>query len=340
MKKEVVKMVMGIDVSKDKLDSCIMTVDSDFNQKTVSTRSFDNSPSGISALIEYWNKKSKHVANRVLIMEPTGIYHENLAYKAHSYGLNVCIELANRIAYFIKSLNIKTKTDKSDSIAIARYGAQNNVKLWSPCSKNELKLKHLTRFRESILKSLISAKNREHAYIAAHETDEYILDSVKSEIQFYEQQKIKADKQIQELIESDEELSHKVSILMSIPGVGIITTATVIAETGGFQTFDNIRSLVSYAGLDVAHKESGGSSKKPQISKRGNARLRKILFMPSLSVSTKANTICPVYERICENKKIKMKGLVAVMRKTLVLMYTLWKSEEMYDPNYKHASLN
>lgn len=339
MKKEVVKMVMGIDISKDKLDTCIMSVDSDFNQKIVSTRSFDNSPSGISALIEYWNKKSSHVANRVMIMEPTGIYHENLAYKAHSCGLIVCIELANRIAHFIKSLNIKTKTDKSDSIAIARYGAQNNVKSWSPCSKNELKLKHLTRFRDSVLKSLISAKNREHAYAIAHETDEYILDSVRREIQFYEQQKADIDKKIQDLIKSDKVLSHKVNILMSIPGIGIVTTATVIAETGGFQTFDSIRSLVSYAGLDVAHKESGGSSKKPQISKRGNAKLRKVLFMPSMSVSTKADTISPVYERICENKKIKMKGLIAVMRKTLVLMYTLWKSEEMYDPNYKHLSL-
>ena len=339
MKKEVVKMVMGIDVSKDKLDTCVMSVDSDFTQKIVSTRSFDNSPSGITALIEYWNKKSCHVAKRFIVMEPTGIYHENLAYKAHSCGLDVCIELANKIAYFIKSLNIKTKTDKSDSIAIARYGAQNNVKLWSPFSTNELKLKHLTRFRDSTLRSLISAKNRHHAYVVAHETDDYILDSVKSEIQFFEQQRINVDKQIQELIKSDKKLSHKVNVLMSIPGVGIITTATVIAETGGFQTFENVRSLVSYAGLDIAHKESGGNSKKPQISKRGNSRLRKVLFMPSLSVASKADTIAPVYDRICEEKKIKMKGIVAVMRKTLVLMYTLWKSEEMYDPNHKHTSL-
>lgn len=339
MKKEVVRMIMGIDVSKDKLDTCVMSVDPDNNQKIVSTRAFNNSPSDISALIEYWNKKSSHVANRFIIMEPTGIYHENLAYKAHSCGLNVCIELANKIAYFIKSLNIKTKTDKSDSIAIARYGARNDVKFWAPCSKNELNLKHLTRYRDSILRCLISAKNREHAYDIAHETDEYILDSIKDEIRFYEQQKIAVDKQIQDLIKSDKELSHKVNILMSIPGVGIITTATVIAETGGFQTFKSVRSLVSYAGLDVAHKESGTIAKQSRISKRGNCRLRKALFMPSLSVASKADTIAPVYDRICEEKKIKMKGVVAVMRKTLVLMYTLWKSEEMYDPNHKHPSL-
>lgn len=143
---------MGIDVSKEKLDTCVISVDSDNNQKIISTRAFKNSPSGISALIEYWNKKSSHVANRFIIMEPTGIYHENLAYKTHSWGLNVCIELANRIAYFIKSLNIKTKTDKSDSIAIARYEARNDVKFWSPCSKNKLNFKHLTKYRDSILR--------------------------------------------------------------------------------------------------------------------------------------------------------------------------------------------
>lgn len=60
---------------------------------------------------------------------------------------------------------------------------------------------------------------------------------------------------------------------------------------------------MSYAGLDVAHKESGAITKQSRISKRGNCRLRMALFMPSFSVAPKADTIAHVYERIVKAKR-------------------------------------
>lgn len=334
MKKEYAKIVMGVDVSKDKLDICILSVNSNFEQKVESTRTFENTQKGIENLIDYWSIKTTNHPNGFIVMESTGTYHEGLAYTLYSRNINVCIELANKIKHFGKSLNVKTKTDKKDSILIAKYGAQNTLRYWQPCSKNELNLKQMTRLRLACSKVLISAKNRMHALSATPVTDPQVLYFVSNEIEFYSAQIAKVDEQIESLIENDDVLKRKSKILMSIPGVGIITTATVIAETGGFQTFYNVRSLVSYAGLDVAHKESGNSSKKPQISKKGNEKLRTGLYMASLSAAHKAQTLIPLYERVCSGNNIKKKGIIAVMRKVLILMYTLWKTEEMYDPEY------
>ncbi len=340
MKTECIRVVMGVDVSMDKLDICIIEVTPDLKQKIKGTRSFVNSKKGVEALCGYWRDKSRHNPNAYVVMEPTGTYHENLAYELYERGFRVCIELANKIKHFSKSLNIKTKTDKSDAMVIARYGAQQDLAIWQPFSENERTLKQLTRLNLTIKGNLIAAKNRMHALKATDMTHEDVLQFVEQEIEFLTQYVKKISEQIEGVIASDKELNRKMEIIKTIPGVSTITAATVIAETGGFQTFSNARSLVSYAGLDVTHNESGTIKKKTYISKRGNSRLRTALFMPSLSTATHAKTLASFYERIIDrhNGQMKKVGLTAVMRKLLVLIYTLWKSEEVYDPHYIHVT--
>ncbi len=269
MKQASLKIVMGVDVSKDKLDTCVVEVLGDLSQKIKSSRSFENSPSGIKNLEKYWKSKSQTHPNALVVMEPTGTYHENLAYSLHNQGFIVCIELANKIKHFSKSLNIKSKTDRSDAVVIARYGAQNSLEEWTPFSESELHLKQLTRLILSAKKSMITLKNRKHALSATSATMDDILSFVQRELDFYSSYVNDLKQQIEELILSDEKLKRKVDIIISIPGVSITTAAAVIAETGGFQTFKNVRSLVSYAGLDVAQNESGTITKKTHISKRG-----------------------------------------------------------------------
>ena len=92
---------------------------------------------------------------------------------------------------------------------------------------------------------------------------------------------------------------------------------------------------MSYAGLDVAFKESGKFKGQTKISKKGNARIRQCLYMPALSATNHNEKIMELYERIIErNPTIKMKGVVAGMRKLLILIFVLWKKNEAYNPQY------
>jgi len=118
--------------------------------------------------------------------------------------------------------------------------------------------------------------------------------------------------------------------LLSIPGVRLLTAATIVAETNGFAAFESIKQLTSYAGLDVRIAESGKWKGKSKISKRGNSHIRKALFMPSLSKITHDKATKQFFERIKTKKGIGMVATVAVERKLLGLMFSLWKKQEMY----------
>jgi transposase len=123
--------------------------------------------------------------------------------------------------------------------------------------------------------------------------------------------------------------------MASIKGVGILTVAVLLAETNGFVLFENCRQLVSYAGYDVVENQSGKRSGKTKISKKGNSHIRRALFMPAFSVITyEIKPFSDLFNRTFENHKIKMKSYVAVQKKLLVIMYSLWKKEVSFTDNF------
>src|SRR6267378_401800 len=124
-------------------------------------------------------------------------------------------------------------------------------------------------------------------------------------------------------------------MICTIPGVGRLTAAIVLAETNGFDLIRNKRQLISYAGLDVREKQSGTSVKgKPRISKKGNRHLRKSMHMPSLAAIRHAPKFKAVFARLVSKHGIKMKATVAVQRKLLEMIFTLYKSVKPFDKEY------
>ena len=115
-----------------------------------------------------------------------------------------------------------------------------------------------------------------------------------------------------------------------------MTVATVLGETNGFALFKSIPQLISYAGYDVVENQSGNHRGKTRISKKGNSHIRRAMHMPAFNM-IKYNTgnFKPFFERIFERNHQKMKAYVAVQKKLLVLIYTLWKKTEAYKPNTK-----
>ena len=141
--------------------------------------------------------------------------------------------------------------------------------------------------------------------------------------------------EIRELINSHQEIKKKVDKVCTIKGVGFLTAVTVIAETNGFNLIRNKKQLVSYAGLDVIVKDSGTKIRsKPRISKKGNKFLRKCLHYPALAAIRSTPLMKAQFSRLVSKHGVKMKAAVAVQRKLLVLIYTLWKKDEAFDDNY------
>jgi transposase len=118
--------------------------------------------------------------------------------------------------------------------------------------------------------------------------------------------------------------------VLSIPGVGLITAATAVAETNGFAAIKSIKQLTGYAGMDVKISESGKWKGKSTISKRGNSHIRKALYFPAISHKTHCKTARQFFDRINAKSGSGLVATVASMRKLLGLMFALWKKKEMF----------
>jgi transposase len=123
--------------------------------------------------------------------------------------------------------------------------------------------------------------------------------------------------------------------MTTIPGIGVLTSAVIMAETNGFELIRSTSQLSSYAGFDVKEKESGTSVKgKSRISKRGNRHLRKAMHMPALAAIRHSERYRAVFVRIVARNGIKMKATVAVQRKLLEMVYTIYKTKKPYQAEY------
>jgi transposase len=140
----------------------------------------------------------------------------------------------------------------------------------------------------------------------------------KDTIKLFNKQLKELEKLMQGLINSDDAVKQKVAHICKIKGIGLLTAATILAETNGFTLFKNYKQLVSYAGFDVVERESGISTGKTKILKKGNGHIRRALFMPAfVAVKHKEKPAVDLYNRTIEKHGIKMKSYVAVQKKTI-----------------------
>lgn len=105
--------------------------------------------------------------------------------------------------------------------------------------------------------------------------------------------------------------------------------------------FANTRQVTSFAGFDIVERQSGDYAGRTHISKKGNRYIRRLLYMPAMTAATHGTgKFVDLYQRIAERNTgtSKLKGLVAVERKLLIIIYTIWRKNENYDPDFIHAS--
>ena len=268
-------------------------------------------------------------------MEATGVYYESLAFYLIENERKTHVLLPNKVKKFGESLDYKSKTDHIDSKILGQIGVERKLEDWKLNSVFFRSLKKLSREREQIMNQRSILKNQLHAESHSAEPLESTLERINSRILFLGQHLKSIDKELRELVKTDTGLSKKIDQILTIPGVGFVTAITIIAETQGFINMKNMKQLTSYAGLDVQLKESGNWSGKPHISKKGNSRIRKALYMPSRTSIQYNKQYKQFYERVTPNKVNGLIALTAIKRKLLGLIYTLWKKDRYYDENYQ-----
>ena len=287
------------------------------------------------ALILWVKKQTTEEFPLRYVMEATGVYHESLAYFLSDKTYLISVVMPNKITNFFRTLEIKTVTDKSMSEAIALFGLEKTLDNWVQPKKVFRELRQITRERDQLIAERTILKNQLHAeQVEAYPSAKTVI-RIKDRIKMDNAQLNETMAEIKESIKNDAELNQAVALMTTIPGIGVLTSAVIMAETNGFELIRSTSQLSSYAGFDVKEKESGTSIKgKPRISKRGNRHLRKAMHMPALTAIRHSERYKAVFVRIVARNGIKMKAAVAVQRKLLEMPYTIYKTKKPYNDEY------
>lgn len=326
---------LGIDVSKDSLEVVFGQLYEDRTWKVRGSRKFGNKAKDFGMLLEWVQQKQQPDLALDVTLEATGVYYEELAYYLHEQGCQVHVVLPNKAKSFAQSLNLKSKNDASDARMLAQMGLERRLELWQPQSTQMRSLKQLSRERTSLLEERTALLNRQHALLHSYEPCAQSLQRLKERLELLQQQLKDLEAQLQQVLEADPILKQKIEQICILKGLGTATVLTIIAETNGFELFTSRAQLTSYAGYDVVQNASGSSQHgKTRISKKGNHHIRRALHFPAISVVKHDPCFKLFFERLMQRTSYKMKAYVAVQRKLLLLIFTLFKKEQSYDPNF------
>jgi transposase len=312
----ILKYSVGLDVSGADIKCCISTINQEQKVKVKSTLTINNTKIGFKHLKEWIEKfYLEKDLPLVICMEATGVYHENCAYYLFQHSYKVSIILPNKAKKYLQAIGLKSKNDKIDSKGLSQMGAEQSLNTWQPINEFFYKLRALTRQHQRLQQQRTSYNNQLHAEKRGMFVEKIVIQQLTKSITFIDKRLSEIEKAITKHISSNKEVNKKMENICLIKGLGILTVAVIITETNGFELFENYKQLVSYAGYDVIENQSGKHIGKTKISKKGNSRIRRALFMPALvTVRHNEPVFKNLYERTFVKHGVKLKSYVAVQK--------------------------
>jgi len=183
---KLLKQSVGIDISKDKFSVSLMTLTEDFEESILGFKEFSNDEKGFASLLNWVDKKAYSKVLPEYIMEYTGVYYERLAYYLFDQSKSVHVVMAHQVKKYAESLNVKLKTDKTDSKFIAKMGLERKLKIWEPCKEIFRVLKCLSREKEDLHKAITISKNQLHSLANSVSAFRKTVTRVKKRISYLE----------------------------------------------------------------------------------------------------------------------------------------------------------
>ena len=312
------KKIYGIDISKNVFDVYC---------ETTGHKQLKNDEKGFKSFLKSLPKTA------VVVMEATGYYHYRLAQFLHKNGVSVSVVNPLSVKRFIQMKLAKVKTDKSDAKAIYEYGIMNDLPEYNALTDVQIECLQLFRLLDNYLKQRTAIKNKLHGEEVLGIPSRFVYRSLKRQEKHLNKEIDLLEQRLLELVKQDSQ--HQLTLLKSIPGMGVKTALFLIVVTDGFKKFETASQLCSYVGITPTIRESGSSVRgRSRISKVGNKKLRNLLFLCAFS-ACKHNKACrEIYERLVAKGKSKKLALIAVANKLLKQAFAIAKSGLPYNEDF------
>lgn len=314
---------IGIDIAKDTFSVRLLSVDKS-PRPIGEIKTFPNSSEGYGEMKRWVVEQGAEPGSTQVIMEATGVYWEACGLYCHQEHFVVSIVNPAQIKFFARTTLRRGKSDPLDADLIARFGAVMKPKAWTPPGIAFDELQLLSRQRDAYVRMLTEEKNRLHALSHRTHCPKEVVRMTKAHIRFLEKQIDELGEAFKDHLDRTPAWKQTIEALTTITGIGMMTASVLLTETLAFSTFVDGRQLTAYAGLAPAPFTSGSSVyHKPRISKIGNPRLRRAVYMASISGIRFNPVLRTFYERLRANGKPAKVALVAVARKLLTIAFAV-----------------
>jgi len=313
-------VVVGIDVSKDKVDACVRAL--------ALQRTCPSSAQGHRQLVGWLRK---HRVNKA-VMEASGGYERSWAKILRESGIEVRIVDPKRVRSFAQSAGRLAKNDAIDAEMIAWFAETFSEAPGQVHDAAHEELVGLVKARMALvdLKARLEAQGQHAASGAVRKARTRVLKSLVGEI-------AKLEAIIAATIKATPRLAERAEIIESVPGFAETTSANLVA---GMPELGQVSNEIAAALIGIApYDDDSGNRRGERHIKGGRRWVRNALYMPCVGAATLNNPVIKAhYDRLIAKGKKPKVALVACMRKLIVILNTMIARGQKWDPS--HYALN
>ena len=301
---------VGIDVSKDKLDVAVLGEEQ--------TSEVGNTLEGIAELVEQMQK----LEPELIVVEATGGYQRAVVDGLFRGGLAVAVVNPSRVRQFARACGLLAKTDRLDAQILAVFGERVKPRLYEGKDKKERELSGLLVRRRQLEEMLKAEKNRLRTIQPS------VQGSIQRIITCLQSEKKAVEEQIHMYLTEQKEWQAERQILESAPGVGPVTTATLLADLPELGKLDG-KKIAALVGVAPMNHDSG-RKRGYRKTKGGRADVRSVLYMATLVACRYNPVIKAQYENLLKRGKEKKVAITACMRKFLVMLNAMMRDRQPF----------
>jgi transposase len=297
---------VGIDVAKDSLDVCLLPTERHF---TVT-----NDGDGFRQLVD----ELPPAGTCLVILEATGGYQRRVVAALAAAGHTVAVVNPRQVRDFARGLGILAKTDRLDARVIARFGQQAQPRPSEISSEKQAAFRELVTRRRQLVEFRTAEKNRLETATA-----QTVRKNIRHMLEQLDKQIRQLEEEIGQLIESDAALASKAALLGTMPGVGPVTTTSLLVELPELGRL-NRQQIAALVGVAPFNRDSGKFHGRRAIW-GGRAAVRSVLYMAALTARRSNPLIREFANRLEAAGKPFKVVITACMRKILVILNSMIK---------------
>jgi transposase len=303
---------VGIDVAKKSLDLCVYPEGQSFR--------LTHDAAGRQELL----RQLPTPGECLIVVEATGGYERLLVADLADAGHQVAVVNPRQVRDFAKALGILAKTDRLDASVLARFGHHFRPRPTAQTSERQGELAQIVVRRRQLVGLRTTETNRMETITA-----KAVRKSLQQTVDHLNKQIKRVEKEILALVESHDDWNNKANLLQSVPGVGPVTGASLVAEVPELGQL-NRQQIAALIGLAPFNRDSGQFRGQRTIW-GGRSSIRSLLYMSALSARRCNPVIRAFADRLAAQGKKPKVILTACTRKLLVILNAMIKNNTRWN---------